>query len=422
MVMRTHPASVAIRTCLALALLLAASPGVAAAPQSGVAMLAGSAAGTADAAAAADVPLSASDYLAAAERLALRFRGYPELTGDYRISPDRFLSVPVIGRVSIIGLDLAGLEKTLSVKLSQIVQKEAFVTAEIAAYRPVFVTGAVRNPGAIEWRPDLTVLQAIALVGGIAAEVPAGFGSVGGANALTLEKAVDGQKRDLATIARLEAERRGDNRISVPTELVTLVGVDEADELIAHETEIMMSSHEADAAKLATLQQGIQAGTNEIASLETQVEKLDAQLKLRIDYRGKVKDLFTKGIITAERSMEEDIKVTDLEEKITNIKVGLAKSAGTVAELQLAAVGVKRDRTGLIEAELSRVAGSSAQLAIDIAAARLTPKPELASNRSQDQHRSPLQIVRQENGGSTTISADQGSLMRPGDVLIVGRM
>src|SRR5947209_1923725 len=40
-----------------------------------------------------------ADYLAAAERLTLRFKGYPELTGDYRVSPDHTISIPVVGRV-----------------------------------------------------------------------------------------------------------------------------------------------------------------------------------------------------------------------------------------------------------------------------------------------------------------------------------
>lgn len=363
------------------------------------------------------------DILAAADRLTLRFRGYPELTGDYRVSPDRVVSIPVIGRLTIEGLDLAGLEKVLSSKLASIVQKEAFVTAEIAAYRPVFITGAVRNPGSIEWRPGLTVLQSIALAGGMAADYVPSAVAGSGPNLLAFKKAVDGQKRDLATMARLQAIRQDAAQITVPPELISMVGAGEAEDLIAHETEILMNDRDTVAVKLEALQHGIDAGNAEMSSLRAQIDKLNEQLKIRVDYRNNVKALFVKGVITAERDMEEEIKVTDLEEKITNISVGLGKSAGTIAELQLAAVALKRDRESAVDAELARVERDSAQLAIDIDAARQLPEelPQPASDRVGKTVKSALQIIRQHNGASVTIAADQGTLMRPGDVLVVSR-
>lgn len=375
-----------------------------------------------DPSATADQP-SAVDFLAAADRLTLRFRGYPELTGDYRVSPDHVVSIPVIGRLTIEGLDLARLEKVLSSKLSAVIQKEAFVTAEIAAYRPVFVTGTVRNPGSIEWRPGLTVLQAIALVGGMAAEGGPGAVSGSGPVLLAVKKAIDGQKRDLAVIARLEAVRQDAAQITVPPQLVSMVGMGEAEDLIAHETKIFLNDRETATVKLATLQRGIDAGNTEITSLREQIGKLNQQLAIRMEYRGNVKRLFDKGVVTAERNMEEDIKVTDLEEKITNINVGLAKSAGTVAELQLAAVGLKRDRDSLVEAELARVERDSAGLALEIDAAAPSSEelPQPASDRVGKPGLSTMQIVRQLNGASVIIVADQGTLMRPGDVLVVSR-
>jgi len=371
----------------------------------------------------ADDAFGPVDYLAAAARLTLRFRGYPELTGDYRVSPDHMISIPVIGRIYIAGLDTEALEKALSTKLSQVTQKDAFVTVEIAAYHSVFVTGFVKNPGAIEWRPDLTVLQAITLVGGMATEAMPGPIPGSGESPLALQKAIDAEKRDLATIAKLQAERQGAPQITVPPQLISLVGPGGADELIARESKTLASDRESVAAKLAALQQGITAGNTEMASLREQISKLNAQLQLRRDFGSKVRDLFTKGIVTAERNLEEEIKVTDLEEKITNINVGLAKSAGTVAELQLSAVALKRDRDSAIGTELARIERESAQLSLEISAARHMPAPlpQQASKQVGDTPKSPLQIVRQQSGGTTTIAADEGTLMRPGDVLIVGR-
>jgi hypothetical protein len=363
------------------------------------------------------------DYLSAASRLTLRFRGYPELTGDYRVSADRVISIPVIGRVSIAGLKLPDLEKTLSSRLSQIVQKEAFVSAEIAAYLPVYVTGAVRNPGAVEWRPGLSVLQAIALVGGMAAEVVPGGTPLAGSNPLLLEKAVDEQKRNLAVLARLHAERKSLTEVPVPTQLVSLVGAAEAESLIAKQREILHNELGAQTSKLDILQEGIDAGQSEMSSLKAQLAELDTQLQLRQDYRARVRTLIAKGISTAERELEEGIKVTDLEEKITNIRVAMAKSAETVAQLRLSADGVRRDRVAVIDAELNRIEGQSAQLDLEISAMRQLPRdlPKTAKDASAEDPKSPFQIVRRRNGGSVTIDAERSTLMQPGDVLIVAR-
>ena len=102
-----------------------------------------------------------------ADRLFIRFRGNPELTGDYRINADNTVSIPVFGRVSISSMSAAMLEKTLAAKATEIAGREGYVTVEVAAYRPIFVSGAVKNTGAIQWDSGLTVLQTVSLAGGL---------------------------------------------------------------------------------------------------------------------------------------------------------------------------------------------------------------------------------------------------------------
>ena len=120
-----------------------------------------------------DLPVSAMsssleelppNQVAAAERISLRFEGQPDISGEYHVSPDGTLSVPVIGRISIAEMSLAQLEQDLTRRVTEFSGRPTYVTAEIVAYRPIFVTGFVSRPGAVEWRPGLTVLQAEALV------------------------------------------------------------------------------------------------------------------------------------------------------------------------------------------------------------------------------------------------------------------
>src|SRR5215204_700934 len=71
----------------------------------------GSSVSNLDAPAQANGQVLLADDLANAERLSIRFRGYPDLTGDYRVHPDETVSIPVVGRISVSRLSPAALEK-----------------------------------------------------------------------------------------------------------------------------------------------------------------------------------------------------------------------------------------------------------------------------------------------------------------------
>ncbi|HTR13112.1 MAG TPA: polysaccharide biosynthesis/export family protein [Roseiarcus sp.] len=349
--------------------------------------------------------LTSTEFLAAADKVYLRFMGYPELTGEYRVGPDESISIPVVGRIRIADLDSAQLENVLSAKIGQITRKEGYVTVEISAYKPIFVTGAIKRPGAIEWRPGLTVIQAIALTGGVGAELGATGEAGAGSFSQALERDVDNEKRVLATMARLTAERDGSPQITIPQRLVTLVGDAEANKLISHEADLLKSNRDALASKLAILEQGISDGKLEIGALREQATKFTEQLQLRRDYIRKLGSL---------RPDEEQLKLSDLEEKLANVQGNIAKSSVSVAEMQLTALGLKKDRRSAIQTDLDRLDKESSQLEIAIRALRN------ANGSSQSETKSiEYQIVRQKSDGSNTFAADEITLLKPGDVLSV---
>ena len=349
--------------------------------------------------------LTSGEFLAAADRLYLRFMGYPELTGEYRVGPDQSISVPVLGRLRIADIDPTELEKDLAAKIAQITKKEGYVTVEISAYKPIFITGSVKHPGAIEWHPDMTVIQAIALTGGVGAEPGAAGGADAGGRSEALEKDIDNLKRVLATIARLTAERDGSAQIATPQRLVTLVGDVEADKLISHEVDLLRSERDALAAKLKILEEGISDGKSEIAALREQSTKITEQLQLRRDYLRRMGSL---------RPDEEEIKVSDLAEKVANVEGNIAKSTASVAELELAALGLKKDRESAIGSDLDRLDRESAQLEITISAF------QNANGTIENKAKSiQYQIVRKKKDGSDTFAANEVTLLKPGDVLSV---
>ncbi len=137
------------------------------------------------------------------ERAAIRFHAYPELSGEYRLNADNTLSIPVVGRIKVEGQTAACLERLLAKRASEIAKRDVFVTVEAVAYQPVFVAGAVMKPGAVQWSPGMTVLQALVLAGGRYRSAEA----QNSMDPVRANKSFDDQKRALVTLSRLRSER-----------------------------------------------------------------------------------------------------------------------------------------------------------------------------------------------------------------------
>jgi polysaccharide export outer membrane protein len=93
----------------------------------------------------------------------------PELTSrDARIGADGSLSLPHVGTLSAEGLTTTALAKAIEARLSDLMyEPQAAVTVVEQASRPVYVLGAVREPGALQMRGEMRLLEALSLAGGL---------------------------------------------------------------------------------------------------------------------------------------------------------------------------------------------------------------------------------------------------------------
>ena len=91
----------------------------------------------------------------------------PRLTGDFRVSDTGSLALPLVGLVPVQGRTTEQaarqIEETLS---SRGLFNDPSVALEILTYRPVFVLGMVERGGQTAYQPGMTVLSAVAVVGG----------------------------------------------------------------------------------------------------------------------------------------------------------------------------------------------------------------------------------------------------------------
>ncbi len=92
----------------------------------------------------------------------------PELSGDVTVRPDGKISLPVIGPMDAAGKRPEELQQMLQKAATKyITDPNVAVVVRSINSRRVFVTGAVLAPGAQPLVGPLTVLQALALAGGL---------------------------------------------------------------------------------------------------------------------------------------------------------------------------------------------------------------------------------------------------------------
>lgn len=106
----------------------------------------------------------------------------PNLNRQVIVAPDGRISFPLVGRIRAAGLSIDAVESTLKSRLKKFYQNDLDLTVlltTVAADKPtnnkpeedfkpiVYVTGEVQKPGSFEIKYRTSILQAIALSGGL---------------------------------------------------------------------------------------------------------------------------------------------------------------------------------------------------------------------------------------------------------------
>jgi len=117
----------------------------------------------------ATAPVSAIDGIAATleagERIKITVYGEDALTGEYDVSPNGYISMPLIGMVKAAGQTPVAFGRILERKYRGFLQ-EPHVNVAVVTYKPFYVLGEVATPGEYPYRSNLTVQAAAAMAGG----------------------------------------------------------------------------------------------------------------------------------------------------------------------------------------------------------------------------------------------------------------
>jgi polysaccharide biosynthesis/export protein ExoF len=348
--------------------------------------------------------------------------------GEYSVSASGTVSLPLIGSLPAAGMTsdefAAAIADTLQKRAGAPSRPEASV--EIIQYRPIYVVGSVERPGEYTYRPELTVLQAIGIAGGLYRQTESGLirlerdriTAAGSHESARLEI-----RRLLIRRARLTAELSENMQIAVPEELRDNSDVTP---LIADEAAIMNARTDALRSQLTANSELRDLFAREVESLEQKIAAHDKQIALARRELKSVGSLVEKGLAVSSREFALERVVTDLENKMLDYTTAALRARQEIRKAERDAADLRSERRAGIVAEIQQT-----EAALDQAKARLATAqrlideatvtaPRLILDRSLQASRgTDFWIVRRTGKDVIKIAVDENAAVQPGDVVHV---
>ncbi len=349
------------------------------------------------------------------------YQRWDALGGTFVVSPDRTLSLPILGSIDVTdqsGADVAGrIAVALKEKVGLLSAPE--VTVEVVEYPPIYVVGSVNQPGEYPYRPGLTVLQALALSGGRYRTA-----EPGGKDVLSLAGELEILRSDelrlIGRIARLEAEFTGATEITFPAELAASPNKALAAEIENIETLVFAARVKETDRQLATLSELNDLYDQELNTLQARAEAGDRSVALAQKQLDGVTELYQKGVATLSRQADlervvAELQVERLVDDTETMKVRQNKSENRRQELN-----VQDQRTTNLALELRDARAELDRLKsrqITIESLLMEASGGAAPVETSDAAELVFEIVRHEAGKPVAFQAAESTFLAPGDVV-----
>jgi protein involved in polysaccharide export with SLBB domain len=355
---------------------------------------------------------------------------WTSLNAEFTVGASGAISLPLLGEVQAAGATTSELARLIGESLRKRIglSDTPNIAVEVVQYRPFYIVGAVNKPGEYPYRPDLTVLQALSIAGGL-------LGS--GESGLRLTREIIAGQGDsqfseaeanglLARKARQEAELANADTITFPPELEQR----KSDPAIATVMRQEISIFEA---RRSALKTEIEALEQLKAFLAKGVESLQAQLKAQENERDLTKrelegvaSLVSRGLAPAPRQLELERVVSRMEGDRLRLETELLKTRQDISRADLSIIEARNKMSNDVTAGLRETQTKLEQSVVKMATAeRLlydsqVTYPRLLASRRQDSKTQPIyRIVRRIDGQAREMPVQDSAHVEPGDTLKV---
>lgn len=354
------------------------------------------------------------------------FRDWSALNGEYSVGPSGTLSVPFVGDMQAAGKTTAEVASAIGLALQRklALPDKPEASVEMAQFRPFYISGEVQNPGQFPFVPDLTVLKAVSIAGGIRRN--ADYGPQLGKDLVTAKGSFDiyddQRIRLLVKRARIDADLAGKTTFEVPKEIEG--GDPKLATIVADETAILVSDQKSLKLKLDALDDLKGVLQSEIESLQKKIANQQKQVDLAEKQAESIGPLAQKGLVANARLLSSQQSVTDLQGKILDYETAILTAKQSISKAEQDAIDARNSLNSTLtanrqqaEADLNEATlkagmqkGLIAQASDPATAASITGDEEPALLYS---------LVRVADGKTSEIEAKEDTPVLPGDVIKV---
>jgi protein involved in polysaccharide export with SLBB domain len=377
---------------------------------------------------------SAADYtLAADDKLIIRVYEWPDLTGEFSVSPDGSITLPVVGTLPASGMRVDQFESSIAQRLQQQAKLNQLpsVIVELKQYRPFYLLGDVQQPGSYPYRPGLTVMQAVSIGGGYFRLTDPGL--------LRLERdaitnrglvRVLSLKRDQLTLrrARLLAEIEEAKEITLPPDLAGRKAEAGIVQLLREEKIVFDSNRKASAEAVESLRRQIELFEKEIVSLGNQIETEKRQLRAVQKELDEVQGLVARGLAPTPRLTLLERNVAQIVSAQQNLETMIIRARQNIvqAEQKIADVWSTRRKETLTEFQKVTSDLEDARQQIDtteqlVLEAEITTPKSLVPMLRNSPRDARFVITRWVASEPQEFEANGLTAVQPGDVIRVDR-
>lgn len=353
-------------------------------------------------------------------------RDWSVVTGEYTVGPSGVVSLPFVGDLPAAGKTTTEVGEEIGEKMQTLfgLRDRPSASVELAQYRPVYLSGEVEKPGEYPFAPNLTVLKAISLGGGLRRSESGQRFARDYINAHG-DSSVQSSERNRLLIrrARLQAEIADKQGIALPKDLQGVPGIDK---LLTNETALMVSRDRKQKLQLKSLADLKSLLESEIQSLAKKTETQTRQLDLVMEDREKVETLAEKGLALSQRKLSLEQRVAELQAALLDIDTASLKAKQDVSKAAQDETNLRNDWDAQLAQDLQNTEAELDTLQLklgtsrDLMAEALLQSAEAA--RSKDNTADAViaySIIRERDGKPAEIAADENTPVLPGDVIKV---
>jgi protein involved in polysaccharide export with SLBB domain len=356
------------------------------------------------------------------------YKEWTALGGEFAVAADGVIDMPMIGAVRAGGETAAAIAADVATRLQKQtgLAKPPSVSVQISAYPPVFVSGSVEKPGAVDYRQGLRVLQAVALAGGRERRASrdgnnAEFDQIrylGELKQIDIQTAAQQARR-----ARLEAELQDAPKLVFPPEIGKSLDNPALSRIAAAEEVLFSNRRDALKRQLSTLDELKQLLEREIEVLNEKMAAQDRQIEIATRELKDISKLVSAGTVARPRESSIERDVAELESNKLDLIVASMRAKQKISE-------TARDASQLVGQRKSDISGDLQKVESDLEELRWkrdTTTQLLAASGAvlsragyRDEASAPGLTFAISRAGSSAAPAGENDMLQPGDLLIVG--